>query len=221
MDSSDGELFNPDADFDRWNRARPHWHQPAAICFLTLRLNDSIPVSVIQQWHRERLDFLHRHGVQVERDWKTGYQALSANEKRKFDRHFSRQRETTLDRCIGGCELAHPTASLVVANSLTKFHGDRYWLGDFVIMPNHVHCLIAFKTSEIAKTQPGLWMRYSARKINGLTGRAGALWYPEPFDHLIRSDEQLNYLRDYIRDNPKKAKVPEDAFLYRESGGQF
>jgi type I restriction enzyme R subunit len=221
MNFCDGELFDSKADFDQWNRTRPHRHQPAAVCFLTMRLNDSIPASVIQNWHRERVDFLRRHGVVVERDWKAGYEKLSPDEQQHFDKHFSRQRETTLDSCLGACELANPIASQEVASSLTKFHGDRYWLGDFVIMPNHVHCLVAFQSSKIAKSQPGGWMRYSARQINKLTGRTGVLWFPEPFDHLVRNTEQLRYLRTYIRDNPKKARIAEGRFLYRASGGRF
>ncbi len=221
MDSFDGEFFDSKADFDQWDRTRPHRHQPAAVCFLTMRLNDSIPKSVILNWHRERIDFLRRHGVQVERDWKAGYRALSANQQRQFDKHFSRQRETTLDTCLGACNLANPIASNVVAQSFTKFHGDRYWLGDFVIMPNHVHLLVAFRSSEIAKSQPGGWMRYTARQINQLTERTGALWFPEPFDHLVRNENQLEYLRGYIRDTPRKAQIAEGRYLYRSSRGRF
>ena len=221
MEVSDGEFFDPHADYDQWDRTRPHRHQPAAVCFLTMRLKDSIPKSVIQQWHRERIDFLHRHGVEVENDWKAGYLQLPPAEKQQFDKHFSHQRETTLDECLGACELANPDAAKEVANSLGKFHGDRYWLGDFVIMPNHVHSLIAFRTNEIAKTQPGGWMRYSARKINKLIGRTGELWFPEPFDHLVRNQAQLEYLRRYIKTNPEKARLGEGKYVYRASGGAF
>ena len=221
MDSSDGELFDAKAEYDQWDRTRPHRHQPAAVCFLTMRLNDSIPKSVIQRWHRERLDFLRRNGISVERDWKLGHEKLSLEKQQQFDKHFSRQRETTLDECLGACELANPIASAEVAKALEKFHEDRYWLGDFVIMPNHIHCLIAFRNNEIAKSQPGGWMRYSARQINKLTGRSGVLWFPEPFDHLVRSNEQLEYLRRYIRENPIKAKIKIGKFVYRASGRCF
>ncbi|WP_436717317.1 hypothetical protein U8335_10375 [Roseiconus lacunae] len=221
MEDFDGELFDSKAGFDQWDRTRPHRHQPAVICFLTMRLNDSIPASVVQRWHRERIEFLRLHGVEVERDWKVAFLELSREDRKKFDKHFSRQRETTLDHCLGACELANQIAAQEVAKSLAKFHRDRYWMGDFVIMPNHVHCLVAFQTNEIAKTQPGGWMRYSARQINKLTGRTGVLWFPEPFDHLVRSPEQLEYLRSYIRDNPKKAKLSEGSFVYRSSGGRF
>ncbi|WP_146393573.1 hypothetical protein [Allorhodopirellula solitaria] len=221
MNDRPGELFDPHADFDQWDRSRPHRHQPAAICVLTMRLNDSIPASVIEVWHRQRIDFLRRAGIAIERDWKEGYRELSPAMQRRFDQTFSRQREALLDECRGECQLGNPTAANEVVCSLRKFHADRYWLGDFVIMPNHVHCLVAFRTTEIAKTQPGGWMRYSARRINRLVGRKGVLWFPEPFDHLVRSAEQLLYLRKYIYENPMKAGLKEGSFVYHRSNGRF
>jgi len=104
---------------------------------------------------------------------------------------------------------------------LLFFHGQRYWLGDYVIMPNHIHCLVAFLDNDIVKTQPGSWMRFSAKKINQLLGSNGALWFPEPFDHFVRSENQLEYLRSYIGDNPKKAGLNKGEFTYRRSVGNF
>ena len=216
-----GEFFDREADYDQWDRTRPHRHQSAAICFLTMRLNDSIPRSVILRWHQERIEYLQRMGVEVERNWKRGHEQLTAEQQAKFSKHFSRQRETTLDECLGGCELSDPRAREEVAKTLEFFHGQRYWLGDYVIMPNHIHCLVAFLDNDIAKTQPGSWMRFSAKKINQLLGNSGALWFPEPFDHLVRNEIQLEYLRSYIGDNPKKAGLNEGEFTYRRSLGNF
>ena len=36
----------------------------------------------------------------------------------------------------------------------------------------------------------------------------GAFWQPEPFDHIIRSAAQFEYLQRYIEDNPRKANLP-------------
>ena len=216
-----GEFFDREADYDQWDRTRPHRHQSAAICFLTMRLNDSIPRSVILRWHQERIEYLQRMGVEVERNWKRGHEQLTAEQQAKFSKHFSRQRETTLDECLGGCELSDPRAREEVAKTLEFFHGQRYWLGDYVIMPNHIHCLVAFLDNDIVKTQPGSWMRFSAKKINQLLGSNGALWFPETFDHLVRSENQLEYLRSYIGDNPKKAGLNKGEFTYRRSVGNF
>jgi len=47
-------------------------------------------------------------------------------------------------------------------------------------------------------------------------GTAGALWQPKPFDHIIRSPEQLDYLQKYIADNPQKANLSPNNYLFRE-----
>ena len=216
-----GEVFDPKADFSQWDRSRPHRVQPAAITFLTIRLNDSIPADVIRVWHQQRIEFLHRHGIDCDRDWKSGRERLPPIARAKFDKQFRRLREICLDDCMGECCLRNPGIANEFARSLEHFHEDRYWMGDYVIVPNHVHCLVAFADERTAKTQPGYWMRYTACQINRQLSRDGALWFPEPFDHLVRSEEQLNYLRDYIRDNPKKARLAEGEFLYRRSGGHF
>ena len=72
-------------------------------------------------------------------------------------------------------------------------------------MPNHIHALIEpdkeTTLGEILKS----WKGGSAREINVLLGRQGTLWQREPFDHIVRSGEQLEHLRRYIAQNPIKA----------------
>jgi putative transposase len=51
------------------------------------------------------------------------------------------------------------------------------------------------------------WKGASAREINKLTGRHGTLWQKEAFDHIVRSEEQLEHFRRYIASNPSKAKL--------------
>jgi type I restriction enzyme R subunit len=221
MSKAIGELFDRAAEFDQWDRNRPHRAQPAVITFLTMRLVDSLPAEVIQRWHRERIAFLDRHGIECGSDWKAGRELLESRVRKRFDRQFQRAREMTVDECHGCCALADPRCAHEVADALLKFHLDRYWIGDFVIMPNHVHCLVAFISNEFAKSQPGGWMRYSAVRINRYLGRRGALWFREPFDHLVRSEPQLEYLRDYIAANPERAKLRAGTYLYRRSEGHF
>ncbi len=37
--------------------------------------------------------------------------------------------------------------------------------------------------------------------------RQGRFWQQDGFDHLVRSVEQFDYLRRYIADNPRKARL--------------
>ena len=115
--------------------------------------------------------------------------------------------------------LKRPELAKIVADSLLHFDGDRYRMGDFVIMPNHVHLLAAFATPEIMERQFDSWLHYTAFRINPLIGSKDRFWQQEPFDHLVRSPEQYDYLRNYIAQNPDKAGLKPGEFYYRRYEG--
>ena len=120
-----------------------------------------------------------------------------------------------LDTCHGTCMMRHPELSKIVADSFMHFDGDRYRMGDFVVMPNHAHLLVAFACPEALKEQCDSWMHYTGWKINQALGQSGKFWQQEPFDHLVRSPEQYEFLRKYIADNPRKANLKPGEYHYR------
>jgi len=67
------------------------------------------------------------------------------------------------------------------------FDGDRYEIMDFVIMPNHVHWLVAFPAEDLMLRQCESWKRFTTTKINQVIGRQGRFWQQDGFDHLVRS----------------------------------
>ncbi|MEJ7594383.1 MAG: hypothetical protein WKF77_22850 [Planctomycetaceae bacterium] len=71
-----------------------------------------------------------------------------------------------LDKSYGACVLRDPVNAKIVADSLRKFDGDRYWLTDFVVMPNHVHLLVSFADDDSMLRQCEGWKRFTARTIN-------------------------------------------------------
>ncbi|MFO0872189.1 MAG: transposase [Pirellulales bacterium] len=144
---------------------------------------------------------------------------LTEEQRHAFDLHFHRCRETKLDECLGACVLRRPELAQIVAEALLHFDGERYRMGDFVVMPNHVHLLAAFPSPEIMERQLASWLRFTATRINRLLEHSGHFWQQEPFDHLIRSPEQYDYLRQYIADNPRKAGLRPGEFLYRKYTG--
>ncbi len=220
-----GELFDPTAELLVHDRLRPHWGQAGAIVFVTARLNDSIPQDVIQRWGREKTDWIQRACKRLkiteslDQPWHALIEQLPEDDQHLFHRHFNRQRETKLDECLGSCILRNPEFAEIVSDSLLHFDGVRYRMGDFVIMPNHIHLLAAFQDAVSMETQFDSWLHYTATKINRKTGVRGHLWQQEPFDHLVRSVEQYEYLRNYIRDNPSKANLSKGDFLYRHHDG--
>ena len=212
-----GELFDPKADFDVHEHCRPHWSQAGAIAFITFRTADSIPKEVLQRWEREKQDWVTRAVGRTCEHWSEVVPTLDSGQRHAFAKRFERCREDFLDTCQGACVLRRPKLAKLVADTLLHFDSQRYWMGDFVVMPNHVHLLAAFPTPEMMKTQCDSWLHFSARRINQALGQKGKFWQQEPFDHLPRSPEQYDYLRKYIAENGPKAKLSPGEYYYRRS----
>ncbi len=214
-----GEIFDPKAETLIYEHCRPHWSQAGTVVFLTFRTHDSIPREVIDRWDREKLDWLMRHGYDARPHWSDILPLLSEQERGQFQKQFQRCREDFLDTCQGECLLRRPELAQIVADSLLHFDAQRYRMGDFIVMPNHVHLLAVFGTAEGMKVQCDSWLHYTATCINRVIGRKGKFWQPEPFDHLVRSVEQYEYLRKYIAENPNKAGLRPGEYLYRRFEG--
>ena len=119
-----------------------------------------------------------------------------------------------LDECHGACVLKDHRLAAIVLDSLKFFDGQRYDLDSAIIMPNHVHLIAQFRAPVTCRTQCESWLHYTAWRINRCIGRRGAFWQSEPFDHLIRSEGQFHYLRNYIAQNGIAARLPADQYLY-------
>ena len=214
-----GECFDPKGELVISEHCRPHWSQAGAMVFITFRTHDSIPREVIDRWELQKQEWLQTRGWQTGTHWSVTVPTLSEKERNDFQKTFERCRETFLDTCHGRCLLERPELAQVVANSLLHFDGRRYHMGDFIVMPNHVHLLAVFSTPEAMKEQCGSWLHYTAVRINQVTNEKGKFWQQEPFDHLVRSPEQYEFLRRYIADNPHKAGVKAGEYHYRRFNG--
>ncbi len=214
-----GELFDPKAALSISEHFRPHWSQAGAIVFITFRSADSIPQEVLERWEREKQEWMRRHDCSQDRHWSAVLPTLAPNLRHQFQQEFNRCREDFLDTSHGDCVLRRPELAKIIADALLHFDGVRYRMGDFIVMPNHAHLLAAFASEEALVAQCYSWLHYSARNINLALGRKGKFWQQEPFDHLVRSPEQYLYLRDYIRNNAKKAALPPGQYLYRKYSG--
>jgi putative transposase len=102
--------------------------------------------------------------------------------------------------------LQDPRVARMVVNALLYGETVRrfYQLHAWVIMPNHVHAIVRphAPMSTIMRWLKGRTGRM-ANRILGRTG--GAFWQDESFDHWIRSAEELQYLMEYVENNPSKA----------------
>lgn len=132
--------------------------------------------------------------------------------QKEYQRLFTVRMEKWLDAGYGKCVLREEQCRREVTERLAFRHGGDYDLGDWVVMPNHVHILLqplhGKPLHEILKPIKGV----SSRNINHMLGRAGTLWMEESFSHIVRSLEQLKKFQRYIRENPVKAGLAEGEF---------
>jgi menaquinone-specific isochorismate synthase len=208
-------FFDPTQDYTVTYGRLPHWEQEGATYFITFRTADSIPARLMQLWLREREDWLRRHNVNPNRtDWYVAFAELPEDKQYEFHRQFVAKLERHLDACHGKCLLKQPNLARIVADSLTHFDAQRYWLGDFVVMPNHVHLLACFLPGIRLRKQCYSWKHYTSGKINKAIGCRGEYWQKESFDHLVRDADQLQRFRAYIADNPRKANLKEGEYYH-------
>ena len=199
------ELFDPESDFQiTVGTHLPHWFQPALTYFVTFRTEDSIPADVSRRWYAERQDWLIRHGIQPQaNDWREKLASLPRSQRKEFHSKFSEKYLENLDQGWGRCFLKRSELSKIVADSLFCFDGQRYHMGSFVVMPNHVHLVACLLGDTNIVKQCTSWKRFTANKINQLLGITGRFWQEESFDHLVRSDKQFFAINQYIAANPR------------------
>ena len=178
-------------------RNLPHWRQEGVIYFVTFRLADSIPQAKLNQWKLERACWLN---ARKNRE-------LSDEELVEFHRLFSERIQNWLDAGHGSCALRNAQAAQIIADAMRFFDGDRYALDEWVVMPTHVHALVTPHTPHRLSETLHSWKSYSAMEINKLLARNGVFWEHESYDHIVRNEKQLTYIRAYIQENPARAGV--------------
>ncbi len=199
-------------------RSLPHWYQEGSLHHLTTRLNDSVPEYLARRWQDGRTAWLRRHRLNIDDSaWREGFMELPPTERLEYHRLFSDGFQKLLDAGHGRCQLSVPEAAAVLEETLHHFDGIRYDLGDYVIMPNHLHVLFSPRPGFNAGAISTSWKRWSATMINRLNGTSGRFWQSESFDHLVRSEPKLFRLRAYIEANP--AGLAEGTFIYRRAAG--
>src|SRR5580704_17689402 len=93
-------------------------------------------------------------------------------------------------------------------SSLRLFDGERYELGEFIVMPNHVHAIVATIGEHQLTPHSYSWKSFSAHKFNRILISSGRIWCPESLDHIVRSAERLAKFEAYIGNNANHLTSP-------------
>jgi REP element-mobilizing transposase RayT len=186
----------------------PHWTLDGVIYHVRFSLHDAIPARIRNELLREREVILER----------LKHKSLSRVEKRRLIIAHNRTIDRTIDKGYGECLLRDRSVARMVADSLKYFDERRYWLYAWVVMPNHVHCLVQPHEGVRLDQVMHSWKSYTSNKANKMLDRRGKFWRQESFDHIIRSAEQLVRSMEYIEKNPEKAGLKEWPWKWRAVG---
>ncbi len=166
----------------------PHIEARCTPQFVTWRLHDSLPQSLLDQWHRDTTRI----------PW------------REANRLLRSRVEQYLDEGHGSALLRNPVAGKIVQDGILFYHGRKYLLHAWTVMPNHVHALFtpfdSFELGDIVKPLKG----FTSREIHKALGGSGRLWQRDFFDVLIRDEAHFERVLNYIEWNPVKAKLCTD-----------
>ncbi len=182
--------FSPFLPVDMEKRHLPHWTQEGATYFITFRLADSLPQEKLKQWKAERDQWLGEHT-----------EPYPPAELKEYGTLFNERINDWLDAGSGACILADKKNATMIEQALLHFDGDRYRLGSYVIMANHVHVLVSPLPGNGLADILHSWKSFTANELNKSTGEKGAVWQDESYDHIVRSLEQLAFYEGYIRKN--------------------
>ncbi|HDP76213.1 MAG TPA: hypothetical protein ENN49_10200 [Bacteroidales bacterium] len=204
------EFFNPNNEIQIHQGNLPHWQQENVWYFVTFRLADSIPTEVAEQIKVEREIWLKNNSKNPNSEY-------SKEQLKEYNRLFSDRVEKLLNDYHGSCILKNKEIANIVKNAIENFNNQRYLLDEWVIMPNHVHILVKplaeNKLSDILHS----WKSFTANEINKALNKKGQVWMHESYDHIVRNERAFRAIRNYIRQNPVKAKLAEGEFLISES----
>jgi REP element-mobilizing transposase RayT len=184
-------FFDPEDNFETYRRNLPHRRQAGAIYFVTFHLADSLPTKKLVALEKEKKLWLALNPP-----------PHNPRQIEEYHRNFSQRIQKWLDAGYGSCALARPQVFRLVASVLNFFNAQRYELGEYVVMPNHVHAPVEPLNDHSLENILHSWKSFSANQINKISGSHGRVWHQESFNYIVRSPAQLERFEQYIRNNP-------------------
>ena len=192
-----------------YHRKLPHIQPLGGTFFVTYRLYYSFPTSLKQQLREEfneekaRLAKLDKYSTDVTDE---------------LNRRYFGRFDTLLDLCsYSPAYLSIETVARMVADSWHYWDDKRIDLIAYTIMPNHVHAVFTLlgeetesgKTNSLRQHMHSV-KSYSAHKANKLLTLSGAFWEEESYDRLIRTNDELSRIIQYVLNNAVKAGLCKD-----------
>jgi REP element-mobilizing transposase RayT len=170
----------------------PHFDAGEVFQSITFRLYDSMPQALLEKWKHEL-----------------------ARESGQWEDELRYRIEAYLDRGISECYLADKRIATLVQSALVHFDSQRYRLSAWVVMPNHVHLLVAPCIGHSLSNIMHSLKSYTAQEANKVLSRRGNFWFEDYFDRYIRNAKHFENALSYIENNPVKAGLCKSARDWR------
>lgn len=192
----------------------PHIAPIGATFFVTFRLIDALPRSVIAALRQE----MEAEIRILEQEKPANYKQLIRNAHKRYFGKYDHQLDT---KPYGTCYLRQPAVSTIVEDKLKEWNGKYYQLQAYCIMPNHVHVLLNFAAQIKEEDEYRISMAStdykqlddvmqlikggSSYQINRLLERFGKFWAKDSYDHYVRNEREWGNIVRYILNNPVQA----------------
>lgn len=196
--------MNPLAYRNKYRRNLPHIQPAGATLFVTFRLANSIPQTILNEL-RAKSNHLER---QLNTISNTAFRQQKLYEAKKL---LFGLWDKALDQNTNKPHwLKKPQIAKIVADSIHYRDKQVYDLDAYCIMSNHVHLIITplLKDKETYHPLQAIMhslKRYTAYQANQLLQRTGQFWHHENYDHYVRNPDELTRIRRYVLENPAKA----------------
>lgn len=198
----------------QYHNRLPHIAPIGATFFVTFRLGDSLPSSVLSDLKEKSKKKIEKLNHEKPND----FNILITKEQKNYFLQIDR----FLDRNpLGECQLRIPAVADVMQECLVELNGKYYVMIAYCIMPNHVHLLFDTSIQLINKNttliekipedyvQLNEIMGYikgrSSFQIKRRLDRKGRFWQKDSYDRYIRNEKELYDTVNYIIQNPVSA----------------
>jgi REP element-mobilizing transposase RayT len=197
-----------------YRRHLPHYQPLEAEYHVVFRLAGLLPAEVIEQLRQER-DIERKRIVTV------GSGIREQADKLRLGAAYFAKFDKLLDSASSGPRwLADQRVAALVAEAIHFRDKTQYDLYAFTVMPNHVHMVLAtVRRADLWRAKSSHCPTYTvtqilqklkwntALKANRILNRSGAFWQDESYDHVIRTDEELERTLQYVLNNPVQAAL--------------
>jgi len=210
-----------------YKRHLPHYQPSGYTYFITFRLVNSLPSNIVLDLRMDYERSLKNISEIKDKKIKSAkYEEIKMVYFENFDSCLHENQNNI-------CWLKKTEIANIVKDSIHFRDNKDLYLIAYTIMPNHVHLIFRlndekeFKGTEIIKEEQLTvgehtcspyrvtnilkslkW--YTAVESNKILNRSGPFWQHESYDHVIRSEEELIDIIEYVLLNPVKAGLVEN-----------